>query len=458
MRKLLHKLGGILLFVLAFAPIPLVGGAKLLGSPGAAFALLAAAVPLALLLTLVPGRIGGKIKEEPVDNRPHRFDTESNQRFLAEDAARRSKPLRAPLCALVMLLFIAGAVLLRLPVLSAVRWPMRLVQGILTAALIPLALNLLIDEERLIPGAAVSGMVLYLAAGIFLVFEKDEALNRVLCALALCFLAAAALAMNRLALVHGAANRKSGRPSRRIVARNRLLLLVLAAVGALILYFDRLRQLVGDLAGKAAIWIWKVMNWLTDLFMGGETGSGEPGGGGSGDMLSGLPTGEAAPFWKAMEKVAMVIAGIGAVLIALWVLRKVGLLLYGLVKKLLEKMRGIGENLSEEYKDEQEQLDWGDMTRSVRDDLVKRVRRLTQREKKWGQMDAREKVRYLVRTLYRRAGKENLSSLTIREAAPRLKLESAAPEEVSSLYEQARYGREAPDEQSAERLRREVRA
>ena len=34
----------------------------------------------------------------------------------------------------------------------------------------------------------------------------------------------------------------------------------------------------------------------------------------------------------------------------------------------------------------------------------------------------------------------------------------ASPEELSSLYEQARYGREEPDESAAEKLRREVRA
>ena len=88
MRKLLRRLAGILLFLLAFAPIPLMGGARLLGSVGAGFLLLVPAVPLSLLLSLVPGRIGGKIKEEPVDNTPHKYETESNRRFLAEDAVR----------------------------------------------------------------------------------------------------------------------------------------------------------------------------------------------------------------------------------------------------------------------------------------------------------------------------------------------------------------------------------
>ena len=154
----------------------------------------------------------------------------------------------------------------------------------------------------------------------------------------------------------------------------------------------------------------------------------------------------------------MALAAVGAVLVLIWLLRKVYLLLRTLLGRLIAHIRGVAGSLSEEYQDEQEQLDWGDVTRSARDSVMRRVRRLTRREKKWSQMNAREKVRFLVRALYRRAGKQDLSSLTIREAAPSLPVNDASPEELSSLYEQARYGREEPDESAAEKLRREVRA
>ena len=63
-RKLFHKLCYIVLFFLCFAPIPLIGGHILAGQPLPAFVLMLLTVPLALLLTLVPGRIGGKIKHQ----------------------------------------------------------------------------------------------------------------------------------------------------------------------------------------------------------------------------------------------------------------------------------------------------------------------------------------------------------------------------------------------------------
>ena len=458
MRKLLRRLAGILLFLLAFAPIPLMGGARLLGSVGAGFLLLVPAVPLSLLLSLVPGRIGGKIKEEPVDNTPHKYETESNRRFLAEDAVRRSKPLRGPVTALVMLLFLAAAVLAPIPALSGTRFAYRLLMGAVNAALIPLALALLTDEERLASLCTMIGAILYLIAGVLLVFEPDPALNRALCVLALCFVAMAAVSMNGSALVQGAANKKSGRPSRRILWRNRLLIVGLAAVGAVILYFDRIRQAFSAGAQQVLRWLWAAYIWFSNLLFGDRMPTGEGGGGGGGDMLGGLEGGEPAPFWKFTEKIMLALAAVGAVLVLIWLLRKVYLLLRTLLGRLIAHIRGVAGSLSEEYQDEQEQLDWGDVTRSARESVMRRVRRLTRREKKWSQMDAREKVRFLVRALYRRAGKQDLSSLTIREAAPSLPVNDASPEELSSLYEQARYGREEPDESAAEKLRREVRA
>ena len=92
----------------------------------------------------------------------------------------------------------------------------------------------------------------------------------------------------------------------------------------------------------------------------------------------------------------------------------------------------------------------------VKDELKKRLEKLTRREKKWTEMDAREKVRYVVRRMYKRAG-DGLSNLTIREAASQLPRGSASEEEVASLYEQARYAETAPTQEQAERLRRDVK-
>lgn len=456
-RKLLHKLALALLFCLSFAPVALIGGYNLLGNLPAAFCLLALDLPLALLLSLVPGHVGGRRRtQEPAPAVQHRFETESEQRFLAEDAEKRKKPLRAPLCALVMLLLVLGTALLPLRALEPVKLVYRVIQGLLTAALLPFALMLLLEEDQRVTSTCMIGFGVYLAASVYLAFEQTESLNRALYALGLGFLTVAVLFLNEQALTNGAASRKSGRPSARMLRRNRALLLVLALVGAVVLYFDQLRQWAGKAAKAALYGLWSAFVWLTNLFAGGSTGGGEEGGGG--EDLSGLfEGGESGAFWKYTEKILVVVAAILAAVALFLLLRKVWRLLKKGAKALLERLRGLTKSLGEDYVDEQESLmDWGDLSRGVRDDLKKRLEKLTRREKKWDQMDAREKVRWLVRRMYRKAG-PGMESLTIREAAPQLPLGGASEQELASLYEQARYAPDAPTDAQAEQLRREVR-
>ena len=77
-RRLLHKLALALLFCLSYAPVALIGGWNLLGNLPAAFVLLALDLPIAFLLSLIPGHVGGKIRHaEPAQPVVHRFETES---------------------------------------------------------------------------------------------------------------------------------------------------------------------------------------------------------------------------------------------------------------------------------------------------------------------------------------------------------------------------------------------
>ena len=455
MRRLLHKLALALLFCLSFAPVALIGGWSLLGSLPAAFTLLALDVPVAFLLSLVPGYVGGRIRHaEPAQPTVHRFETESESRFLAEDAQRRKKPLRAPLCALCMAGLTLGTALLPIPALAGAGLVMRVLQGLLSAILIPFALMLVLDEQNRVSTTCATGFAIYLAASVYLAFEKNPALTRAMYALGLAFLTVAALFLNEQALTNGAASRRSGRPSARLLRRNRVILLCFAALGAVILYFDRIRQAASTAAKAALAWLWEAFAWLTNLFLGGESGG--SGGGGGGDLSGLMEGGETGAFWKYTEKFLIALAFILAAAALVWL----GVRVYRLIRKgvlrLLEKLRGVTRSLGEDYVDEQESLDWGEMSRGVKDELKKRLERLTRREKKWTEMDAREKVRYVVRRMYKRAG-GGLSSLTIREAASQLPRGSASEEEVASLYEQARYAETAPTQEQAERLRRDVK-
>ncbi len=115
--------------------------------------------------------------------------------------------------------------------------------------------------------------------------------------------------------------------------------------------------------------------------------------------------------------------------------------------------------MSEDYRDEQESLlDWGEARREMSEGFRKRLARLTRREKKWEQMDERERVRFVVRSMYRRTPeRESLRCMTIHEAATHLRTGQADPAEVAELYDQARYGGNVPDMARVERLKKEAK-
>ena len=103
-------------------------------------------------------------------------------------------------------------------------------------------------------------------------------------------------------------------------------------------------------------------------------------------------------------------------------------------------------------------MDWGEMGKSLRDEWTRRMKKLTEREKKWEQMNPREKIRFLVRGMYKKAGEQaGLSSLTIHEAAPQLPRGGASAAQVAQLYDQARYSPLDPTEQQADQLRKDVK-
>jgi len=98
------------------------------------------------------------------------------------------------------------------------------------------------------------------------------------------------------------------------------------------------------------------------------------------------------------------------------------------------------------------------MGKSLRDEWTRRLKKLTEREKKWEQMNPREKIRFLVRGMYKKAGEQaGLSSLTIHEVAPQLPRGGASAAQVAQLYDQARYSPLDPTEQQADQLRKDVK-
>jgi len=158
-----------------------------------------------------------------------------------------------------------------------------------------------------------------------------------------------------------------------------------------------------------------------------------------------------------VEGLVLGILGGGAVVF--WLLVQIYKLIANLVRKLVARLRKFTENVGEEYRDEQESLfDWGETKKELGEGLRKRLERLTKREKKWEQMDAREKVRFIVRSLYRKTPDNgNLRSLTVHEALKNVRTGQAVPQELASLYDTARYSQHEPDMEITERIRKEAK-
>ena len=306
----------------------------------------------------------------------------------------------------------------------------------------------------------VIGIVGYIAPGVILTFLDMPALKTWIWALSLAFLGVTAFAMNHQNMLTGLSTRTNARPPLRLVHGNRALTIIFALIAIVVVFFGQLREL----CTRAANWvIWAVLYvlaWIASLSGGGDsTGAGGEGGDQS-SMLAGLGQGEASPFWLAAEKVMVVLAVIIGIALALYALYYIGKLLVRLARHIAAYLRRFAEEAGADYVDETEDLfDFDDLKQNVQERFSRAIRRFTERPKKWDDMTVRERVRFCVKALYKRAGDSipGVTSLTVREAAPRLVREGMDAQAVAELYERARYSEDeiAPDE--AESLKKAVR-
>lgn len=461
MRRLFRGVWNACYFLVCFAQIPLLAGHYLLGDSLTTMALLAAILPLSFIVSLLPGKVGGGARpsEQPVVQRTRGGDPDPDRNLRNEALPlpqRRAFPLRAAVC----LLAAAGvaAVIFLLPMFAEVWWVRRLILALILAAMLPLALRTaaLRSGES---GSVLVGMVAYMAAGVFAYVEKNPQLDRRLMLCGLLFVVMTAFTMNDDSTARSAAYREGVKPPASMRRRNRVLLCIVLAIGVIVLCFDQIRQ-----ATVAAVqWVFlkfgALIAWLAGLIPVPESTGGGGAGGGEADMLAGLGGGETGAFWAATENILMVIGLLVGLMAALFILRKLWRLLAKLIRRIAAHLRKFSDSVSEEYQDERESLfDWDEAKREMGDQLRRRLVRMTRREKKWEQMDARERVRFVVRSLYRKSPSGgSLRSLTVHEALGKIKTGQASPEELAAVYDGVRYGKAEPDAQTVERLRKEAR-
>ena len=464
MKRIARKLLEAAYFLLCFGPVPLIVGYAVAGEGFPLLIASAAMVPVAFILSILPGHLGGKQKKQEtfVERSSTHGDPDPDRnlrRDTHEEEARRSVrfPLRAFACVLLMLaaglwLFFGGA-----PWFSGLEYLTRAIAVAIPVAMLPAALRFCTTASSVDTRNAVAGAAIYAVAGIAAYFIKSDALNRLLALCGAVFLAVTLWILNDRAMRTGAASRTGVKPPAAMRRRNRALLVGLMLFAAAVACWSWLKDKIAWLAKEAAIWLWRIIAWIIDhLYPQGATSGDQPGGG-SMDMSGLAGDAKPSPFWEAMTYVAYVLAAVVIVFLLFLMFQKIWRGLRVLAKRLAAYLGRFAQSVGEDYQDEQESLlDWGEVQRDMGAAIKKRFAALFARDTDWDDMDAREKARHIVRVLYRRA-KLKPDSRTLRETLPELNAGND-PQALAEAYELARYADREPDEAALEKLRRDVRA
>lgn len=462
MKRVVRKALEAVYFLLCFMPIPLLIGFALLDNGFALLAMTACVVPLAYVLSLLPGYVGGRRRHEDVTAVSQRRggdpDPDRNLRrdTHEDEEKRRAFPLRAAVCAIT---FIGVALYLFIGPAGTLTddWLKRIIVSLTPAVMLPMALIFCASGRSTDTKNVIAGVLLYAAGGIAALAIREQALDVCLALGGGGFMLTSLWLVNSEAMHTGAASRTGVKPPAAMRRHNRALLIGLMLAALLIAAFNWLKEQTERLFSWIASTLWAVFAAISRFF-GGDQGSGGGMTGGDEAMdLSALGEGqEPSLFWEIMTYVAYVLAAVLVAVLLYVAVRKLAVLFKKLWAQLGAWMGRVGHAVGEDYRDERESLlNWGDVRRDMSDQVKKRLGALFAREKKWEQMDAREQARYLVRILYRRRHVP-ADDRTLREVLP--DLNAPDPQTLAEVYEAARYAGREPEREQLERLRRDERA
>lgn len=463
MRRLIGALKTACFFLLCYAAAPLMASQLLLGECRIGLLALTALLPIAFILSLLPGKIGGGQREEVQIVRTSRGNDPDPDRGLRNEALplpeKKSFPLRAFCCMLACAGVFIGMYMLPIEAVLSAQLIKRVFMAAVMAALLPMALRVTVFQD-MDSASIIAGMVMYFIAGVVAHVIKNPLFEQWVTICALAFLIFSAFGLNDGSMENGAVVREGVRPPASMRRRNRMMIGVLGIVGGIVLYFDKIREWVSAASWWTMRMVGKFIAWLFNLGASDEVAT-EVSGGNGGQMNLGaiFGTSEKSEFLEAMEKVMFVVVIVVLLLLIGLLGRRIWRIVRDLVRRMIARLKQYASAVSEEYQDEQESLfDWGETTKELGEGLKERIERLLRREKRWEQMTVRERMRHILRTLYRRTpAAHTLQSLTAQEAVKVIKTGDAQGRELADLYDQARYAEQEPDAQSVERLRKEAK-
>ena len=246
---------------------------------------------------------------------------------------------------------------------------------------------------------------------------------------------------------------------RDISSKNRAMVTGLIVIAVLVASADKIRQAFERVGEFILYWVGQFIAWLSSLMQSTEDISGESVGESS-DIGGGLPMAEPSWFAKLMEQIVKYVALIfvaAAICFALWKLFK---LLKKVAARISEWAKRFAQGVREDYTEEREQLmDWGEVRGEMLDSLKESLKKFTTREKKWADMDARERVRSAVKQLYKKRGIgiSGIECLSAREAFAEMNLGEQERGRLGDMYDEARYSSHEITDAQAEEARRTVK-
>ncbi len=266
--------------------------------------------------------------------------------------------------------------------------------------------------------------------------------------------------MNSMSVRDGMSLRgRGGKPIGRISSKNRAMVTGLIVIAVLVASADKIRQAFECVGEFIMYWVGQFIAWLSSLMQSTEDISGESVGESS-DVGGGLPMAEPSWFAKLMEQIVKYVALIFvavAICFALWKLFK---LLKKVAARISEWAKRFAQGVREDYTEEREQLmDWGEVRGEMLDSLKESLKKFTTREKKWADMDARERVRSAVKQLYKKRGIgiSGIECLSAREAFAEMNLGEQERGRLGDMYDEARYSSHEITDAQAEEARRTVK-
>lgn len=443
---------------LSVAPLLIWSGQLLLGDYLPALLVLCALLPIAYAISFIPGRVGGRKRDVEVERSSAGSDPNPDrglrQGGSESERARRAFPLRTVICvvcSLATFLVVAGVEgvssragsLLHLLAMSAI-----------CAVILPVTLYIFATDRTSKRSGLVLGVINYIVTGLILYFIDMQELNRVVLALGGAFLMLSALVLNDSSLESGGAYRTKLPKS--IRRRNRVMVIGLALVVLIVAFFDDIRLWVRHAGKSVLLAIGRAIAWFGSLWDRGDYTGEMPVEANSDDMGIFFTGGEASPFWLFMEKVLIVVAVLVAAVLLFFIIKKLRRLIVNAFRALMARLGKLNEAISEDYVDERESLLKLDDIKENVGKRMRRLRKMFQREKRYEQLDARERVRYIVRSLYKKSGDASLSTKTVSEALPRIPTGGADPGALAELYDRARYSDKPISTDAADGMRREA--